>query len=111
LFIDHDDLIPILFIFISLARNVSNNAGFLQLNIYWYAYPFRSICYSKSSHNIFINIGIGEIKRSRVDLIYQATNQETNKEVARALTTLTFYDFQNATIVRIPPKFLSFLEG
>jgi acyl-CoA thioesterase FadM len=45
-----------------------------------------------------------------VQLIYQAINQETKKEIARALTTMIFYDNQKSKVSKIPQKFLSILE-
>lgn len=59
------------------------------------------------SNVITIKIAINEIKRSSIDLIYQAIITETSKEIARAMTTITFYDYKKAKVSRIPPTFLS----
>ncbi|MDI9819123.1 MULTISPECIES: thioesterase family protein [unclassified Legionella] len=59
------------------------------------------------SDNIMIDLGIGEIKRTSVDLIYQAKIQETKKVIASALTTITFYDYKKSKVARVPEKFLA----
>jgi 4-hydroxybenzoyl-CoA thioesterase len=59
------------------------------------------------SDNLLINIGLGCVKRTSIDLIYHAIVQETKKEIATALTTITFYDYQRTKVSRIPPQFLN----
>jgi len=59
---------------------------------------------------LIINIGAENISRTSLDLIYQVIHAETNKEIARALTTITFYDYKNAKITRIPAEFLTLLK-
>lgn len=59
---------------------------------------------------ITIKIGIGEIKKSSIDLIYQAIIEDTNSEIARAITTVTFYDYKNLKVARIPKIFLSSIK-
>lgn len=59
------------------------------------------------SDKLEINIGIGEINKTRMDSMYQVIASERNKEIARALTTLTFYDYRIRKVARIPKEFLS----
>lgn len=58
-----------------------------------------------------INIGLGEIGRTSIDLIYQAIDNDRNKEIAKAITTVTFYDYQKQKIAKIPQEFLSQLKS
>ncbi len=59
------------------------------------------------SDKVIIKIGLGEVKRTSVNLIYNALIYETNKELANAITTITFYDFNKRKITRIPEGFLT----
>lgn len=59
------------------------------------------------SDTITIDIGIGDITRTRLQLIYQAMLQEQNKIIAKALTTITFFDYQKSKVAKIPQQFLS----
>ena len=61
------------------------------------------------SDKLIINIEIGDITRTSMQLIYQAINQKTEQEIARALTTMIFYDYQKSRVVKIPQSFLSSL--
>ncbi|KTD61865.1 acyl-CoA thioesterase [Legionella spiritensis] len=56
---------------------------------------------------ILIKIGLGEVKRTSINLIYNAMIRETDKEVANAITTITFYDFTEQKVTRVPKGFLT----
>ena len=57
-----------------------------------------------------ISIGIGEITQTSLDLIYLATNLETNKEVSRANTKMIFFDYKNNKIMKIPQNFVQLIQ-
>ncbi len=59
------------------------------------------------SDKITINIEIGDVTRTSLQLIYQAMIQEKNKEIAKALTTITFYNYQKSKVAKIPQQFFS----
>ncbi len=59
------------------------------------------------SNRITINIGVGKNSKTTIELIYQALLQDNNKEIARALTTMTFYDYKKSKVAKIPQSFLS----
>jgi acyl-CoA thioester hydrolase len=56
---------------------------------------------------ITINIEIGDVTRTSLQLIYQAVILENNQEIAKALTTMTFYDYQKSKVAKIPQQFLT----
>lgn len=58
-----------------------------------------------------IHLGIGEITRTSVHLLYEAKIQETDKLIANALTTITFYDYKKSKVARVPVKFLEAIGG
>lgn len=58
------------------------------------------------SDKLKINIELGEMTRTSLQLLYQAVIEENNKEIARALTTMTFYDLQKSKVAKIPQRFL-----
>jgi 4-hydroxybenzoyl-CoA thioesterase len=59
--------------------------------------------------NITLNIAIGENTRTSLQLIYQAIIQGSDREIARAVTTMTFYDYQKKKVAKIPQNFLSII--
>lgn len=62
------------------------------------------------SDRLLINLGMGDLSKVSLELLYEVHNQDTNKQIATALTTLTFYDYRKSTIVQIPQPFLQALE-
>jgi len=58
---------------------------------------------------IEISIGIGDTSKTSIELIYQAINKNTGKDIARALTTVTFYDYQRKKVAKIPEEFMRLL--
>lgn len=58
------------------------------------------------SEKLIVNIEIGDFSKTSVELIYQVITQQTEKEIARALTTMTFYDYEKAKVAAIPQEFL-----
>lgn len=54
-----------------------------------------------------INIGLGDVSKTSIDIIYEVKNDEKAIEVARALTTITFYDYTRKRVAKIPQGFLT----
>ena len=52
-----------------------------------------------------IRIGIDDVKRSAVDMLYQLERLSDEQEIARAKTGLVFFDYQARKIVRMPQRF------
>lgn len=52
-----------------------------------------------------IRIGIDDVKRSAVDMLYQLVRLSDDQEIARAKTGLVFFDYQARKIVRMPQRF------
>ncbi|MCW5584156.1 MAG: thioesterase family protein, partial [Gammaproteobacteria bacterium] len=59
---------------------------------------------------LVINIEISDITRTSLELIYQIMIEEDKKEIARALTTMTFYDYKKSKVANIPQCFLSTIK-
>lgn len=59
---------------------------------------------------IQVDIEAGEISKTGVDLHYELSSQNTKKKIARALTTITFYDYKNSKVARVPQVFLNNIE-
>ncbi len=57
-----------------------------------------------------ISIGISEINRSSVELLYEVIKSENQKLIARATTMLTFFDYKERKVARIPNAFLAQLN-
>ncbi len=55
---------------------------------------------------IKIDIAIDEVSRLGFDMVYEVTNIETNKEIARVKTGLTFFDYQANKLVPVPENFI-----
>jgi len=60
---------------------------------------------------ISINIGITNITKTTIEIVYQAVNSKTNKEIARGLTTMVLFDYEKRRVARIPQKFLSEVDA
>jgi acyl-CoA thioester hydrolase len=60
--------------------------------------------------NIQIEIGISEISKTCVDLIYNLKLQNPCDEIARTMTTITFFDYKKSKIARIPNVFLEVIR-
>lgn len=60
--------------------------------------------------NITINISIGTISRTSVQLLYNVTNQDTKKIIAEASTTMTLYDYHKSKVSRVPQEFIKAIE-
>lgn len=52
-----------------------------------------------------IRIGIDDVKRSAVDMLYQLVRLSDDQEIARAKTGLVFFDYQARKIARMPQRF------
>jgi len=53
-----------------------------------------------------IDVEVGEISKTGFDLHYALRLKNGKKEIARVLTTCTFFDYQNSKVVRVPKAFL-----
>jgi len=53
-----------------------------------------------------LRIGLSDFSRHGVDLIYQAIDGSTGKEVARLKTGIVFFDYENRKLALIPHRFL-----
>lgn len=58
------------------------------------------------ANQVFIALSVGEVSRTSMQIIYQASHKDTHQIIARALTTITFYDYTQAKVARIPQAFL-----
>lgn len=58
-----------------------------------------------------IKIALGEVSRTSVELIYQVDTHQAPRPIARALTTITFYDYEKQKVSRVPAAFLASLEA
>lgn len=58
-----------------------------------------------------IKIAVDEISRLGFDLIYQVTNVETKKEIARVKTGLTFFDYQANKLAPVPENFKAKIQA
>lgn len=56
--------------------------------------------------NIEIAIEIGERYKTGLDLRYELRLRDSDREIAKALTTVTFFDYKKSKIVKIPQVFL-----
>lgn len=61
--------------------------------------------------NIDIYIGIGETSRTSIDLHYELRLQQTQKEIAQAVTTIAFYDYSKLKVASIPKVFQEALSS
>ncbi len=67
-----------------------------------------AICYKTEGHHgdrLRFKIGIGDISRCGIDLIYQAIDDKTAKEVARLKTGIVFFDYGRRKVIPIPETF------
>ena len=88
--------------------------GFTELDIDGVGILITSLAVKYISQSFYadkliVNIEPGDTTRASMNLIYQVVNQNTKKEIARALTTMTFYDYQKSRVSKISQKFLSSL--
>src|SRR6185437_3898512 len=60
--------------------------------------------------NIQIEIGINEISKTGIDFLYSLKLQNPCREIARAMTTVTFFDYKKSKIARIPNSFLEAIK-
>jgi 4-hydroxybenzoyl-CoA thioesterase len=61
--------------------------------------------------DIRIDIEVGEIAKTGFDLLYQLTLQSTEKEIAKVLTTVTFFDYNRKKVAKVPQIFLDKMQG
>lgn len=107
----HDSLIS----FFHEARvRLFKKAGFTELNIQGLSILVKSLAVdyiNEAFHadKLMIHIGIGAISKTSIELLYQATNCDTNKAIAKAVTQIVFYDLNKSKVAKIPQDFLSHL--
>jgi acyl-CoA thioesterase FadM len=58
-----------------------------------------------------LKLGISDVSRHGFDLVYQAVDDKTGKEVARLKTGIVFFDYSNRKIGLIPPAFLTRVQA
>lgn len=75
--------------------------GILVTNLY-----VNYLAESFYGNQLTIHIGINKISRTSIDFLYEVIDNSTLKSIARALTTITFYDYQHQKIAKIPEEFL-----
>jgi YbgC/YbaW family acyl-CoA thioester hydrolase len=56
---------------------------------------------------LVINLEINNISRTKLDFYYQAMLHGTQKEIARAVTTMVFYNYEKSKVAKIPQEFLA----
>lgn len=61
--------------------------------------------------SIDIIIGIGEISRTKLDVHYDFKFANSNKIVAKVLTTITFYDYNISKVSPIPKPLLDIINS
>lgn len=108
----HDSLISLLH---EARMRLLKKYGYTELNIQGLGILVTNLVINYlgeafHSDKLVINIGIHDISRTSVDLTYQIQLENQNKEVAKALTTITFYDYQKQKVAKIPSEFLTILE-
>ncbi|GGY20493.1 acyl-CoA thioesterase [Paludibacterium paludis] len=65
----------------------------------------RYIAEARHGDRLRFRIGIGDLSRCGLELIYQATDDRTGKEVARLKTGIVFFDYGHRKVVPIPESF------
>ena len=85
--------------------------GYTELNIQGVGVIIKNLVVDYLSEAFYgdkltIKIGAGEMTRVSMELIYQVTSGQTGKEVARAITTLIFYDYQHKKVAKMPSEVL-----
>lgn len=58
---------------------------------------------------LLLTLEMRPLGKTSLEVFYQAFHQDSHKEVARAMTQLTFFDYQKSKIAKIPRPFLSAL--
>lgn len=104
----HDSLISLLH---EARMRFLKSVGFAEINTNGIGILITNLVVNYLSEafygdKLIINIGIGDISKTTMELIYQAIHQETKKEIGRALTSMTFYDYHKAKVAKIPQELL-----
>jgi acyl-CoA thioester hydrolase len=55
-------------------------------------------------------VAIDSIQIHGFDFIYELSNKESEREVARAKTSVVCFDYEKRKVVEIPPKFLDIIR-
>ena len=105
----HDSLISLLH---EARIRFLKSMGFTELNIDGIGILITNLAVNYINEafyadKIIIKIETGEITRTSIQLIYQIVNIDTQKEIARASTAMTFYDYKKSKVSKIPQNFLS----
>lgn len=105
----HDSLISLLH---EARIRFLNHYGYSELNIEGLGILVTNLAVNYLGeafygNKLIINMGLDEISRTSIDLVYHVIESEKNKDIAKALTTITFYDYQKRKVAKIPQAFLS----
>ncbi len=52
-----------------------------------------------------INLSVGEMSRTSMELYYSVIHPEASNEIARAFTLVTFFDYEKRKVMRVPEVF------
>ncbi len=104
----HDSLISLLH---EARMRFLKSMGYSEIDIQQVGILITSLAVNYLSEaffadNLVINIGIGEKTRTSLELLYQVINENSKKIVANAITTITFYDYRNKKVSKIPEEFM-----
>lgn len=72
-----------------------------------------AICYRAEAFHgemLRFDLAVDDIGPRGFDLLYQASNDKTGKEVARLKTGLVFFDYESRKLAAMPPAFLERLS-
>lgn len=60
--------------------------------------------------SIDIKIAVGDISKTSLDLHYELKLENSNREIARVVTTITFFDYNKSKVASIPQVFLDVIN-
>lgn len=69
-----------------------------------------AICYKAEvfhGNHLRLKLGIADVHHHGFDMIYQAVDDNSGKEVARLKTGIVFFDYTHRKIAPVPPAFLA----
>jgi acyl-CoA thioester hydrolase len=92
------------------------NYGFTELNIGGVGILLTNLIVNYKAEAFYgdsldIHIGIGDVSKSSVDIHYELKLANSVKEIARVVTTITFFDYSKSKVVLIPEVFMSIINN
>lgn len=60
---------------------------------------------------ITVEIGLDDLSKIGVDFMYTIKLKNINTEIAKAITTATFFDYKKSKVVKIPMIFLDLIKS